>query len=882
MISQWKLALERTVLRKPLIILALILVGLFGIAVDAQNRRAALQVLRSDVRDQAGIIRAKLEGNINSDIHLVRGLASTISTEPDMDQARFARLAGLLLNTTTQLRNVAGAPDMVISLMHPIKGNEKAIGLDYRTNPSQREVVFDVLRTRKPAIAGPVNLVQGGQGFIGRFPVYHGEEPWGIVSAVIDVEKLYRASGLLDDGLGIDVALIGSDAAGESGKQFFGRSKVDMSEPIKMDVKLPNGSWRLLAVPKDGWDAIPATVWYQRGFLILSGVLLLIPILFASRLSDQRKNIIGDLGEREAKLRRLTRRHELALDASQFGVWDLNLDSRRLVWDDKMRELYGLEPGKTEVTVDDWRNSLHRDDLVRAEQEFEEAISSKGKYRSNFRIVLSNGKVRHIRTIGAVYQDSNGGWSLVGVNWDVTEDINLQNELRRAKVQMESRNAELEQTRSHIEHMAMHDSLTGLPNRRYLENELSQFNASPDLPKGRVALIIVDLDRFKQINDAFGHDAGDKLLVHVSKVLTSVIKAGDFVARIGGDEFVIFCRSFDGRDDLGWLAEQITDSMAKPVTYKGNECRFGVSIGIAESYGVSHSSVRDLLKNADLALYEAKNTGRNKFEFFTEKLELNSIRQKVLADDILGGIERGEFVPYYQPQYDSRRGKLVGVEALARWNHPRHGVLSPDKFLDVAEEIKVTASIDREILRYSVKDLANWTASGLEVPKVSVNVSAHRLLDRELLDCLRSLPICPGTLAFELVESIFLDDGDEAIVKNIERIKDLGIEIEIDDFGTGHTSIISLLKLNPSRLKIDKQFILPITDSEFARNLAQSIIDIGKSLDIGVIAEGVETEEHARILRELGCDTVQGYGFGRPMAASEIMSHFGQSKKMTA
>lgn len=868
----------------PLLVIAFVLIAVVGTLVDKQNREASEQELRISVGERIGLIRAKLEGNINGNIQLVRGLISTLKTEPDMQQSRFAELSTHLFTGSSQLRNIAGAPDLIVSLMYPMAGNERAIGLNYRENAAQKAVALAVRDGGQMVIAGPVDLVQGGQGIIGRFPVFTGEDGdrtfWGIVSAVIDAQRLYEESGLLDPDLPIDIAVVGQDGTGGSGEQFFGPAAVLESSPVTAEVVLPNGSWLLAAVPKNGWHQPSAAVWWQRLLIITAGILVLLPIVIAGRLSEQRKKSMRDLQIREEHLQRLSRRLELALDASKVGVWELNLETDELVWDDRMCELYDLPPDIGTPDVEIWSKTLHPEDAQRAQAEFENALQSRGQYRSNFRVILRNGDIRHIRAKAAVH-DVGDAPRIIGLNWDVTADVKLQDALKHAKSQMEHRNEELEDTKAKIEHMALHDSLTGLPNRRFLDSELSK-SAEEDHPESTArALLIVDLDRFKQINDTFGHAAGDALLIHVSKVLRTLTRPTDFVARIGGDEFVIVCRQATDEKHLTALAESIVDHMRAPMRYNGNECRFGVSVGISTTeHGANEAS--HLLVNADLALYQAKSTGRNRFAFFTPELQANTLRAKKLADDIMRGIEEGEFKPFYQLQFDAGDHSITGVEALARWHHPEHGILTPDRFLEASEEFNMTAAIDREVLKQTLRDMTSWSRHGLDIPRASVNVSAQRLLDPELPERLAGLNIKPGTLSFELVESIFLDDCDDIVLHNIECIKAMGIDIEIDDFGTGRTSIVSLMKLNPRRLKIDRQLIIPMTESRASRKLAKSVIEIGKSLNIEVVAEGVETMRHAQLLKRLGCDILQGFAFAKPMSAADLLHYAKKPVELSA
>ena len=266
-----------------------------------------------------------------------------------------------------------------------------------------------------------------------------------------------------------------------------------------------------------------------------------------------------------------------------------------------------------------------------------------------------------------------------------------------------------------------------------------------------IALLHIDLDRFKEINDTLGHAAGDAMLVHAAKVLKANIRTTDFVARTGGDEFVVVCTSDGTQERMASLAERIIRRMQKPVSYQGTECRFGVSVGITSQTGKIVDPKR-LLVNADIALYRAKSRGRNRYEFFTETLQEEIVNTKRLADEILKGLEANEFLAYYQPQFDARTLRIVGVEALVRWQHPQHGLMMPETFLRVAEELNVVPALDRLVLNQALRQYADWNAAGLLIPRVSINVSAKRLEDEELIPSIREMGIQPGTVSFELVE----------------------------------------------------------------------------------------------------------------------------------
>ncbi len=871
-------------------VLALVVIVLAGFFADFQNKRFYEQNLRAGVLGEVALIRAKLEGNINGNLQLVRGLVATISTEPAMKQERFAQLVGNLLMEKSQLRSIAGAPDLVVTMTYPLRGNERAIGLDYRKNDAQREAALRARDTGQLILAGPVDLVQGGRGFVGRFPVFidygsGGKTFWGIVSAVVDLQRLYHDSGLLDPDLDIDIAVTGQDAKGEKGDRFFGSEAIALNDPVTADVMLPSGSWQIAAVPKGGWDITPPNSWMVRLLILVAGSLIMVPTIMTGRLIDERLGNIQELSRREMQLERLSRRLGLALNSSQIGVWELNTENDDLLWDDRMNELYGCPPDGANRTYSDWERAIHPEDLKRVLDDFPKAAASGDTYQTEYRLMLPDGEVRHVRESAKVYQDQGEPKRIVGVNWDVTADVALREKLERANMLTEARNVELEAAKARIEFNALHDSLTGLPNRRYLDDVLAAHIERFERTGERAGLLHIDLDRFKQINDTLGHAAGDAMLMHAARILKSNLRAGDFVARVGGDEFVVLSIADETdeniwNDKLARLADRIIEEMHLPVVYEGHECRFGVSIGIASDMDAIADPGR-LLVDADIALYRAKSRGRNRYQFFNEVLQSEIVTTKRIADDILSGLEREEFVAYYQPQFDANTHEIIGVEALARWNHPTEGLLAPVAFMKIAEELNVVGTIDRMVLEQTLKNFSEWTAAGMHIPKASVNVSARRLHDEELIRSLRKLKIKPGTISFELVESIFLDENDELVTWNVEQIKSLGIDIEIDDFGTGHASIVSLLKLKPRRLKIDRQLITPVVRSAGQRQLVGSIIEIGRSLGIEVLAEGVETMEHARVLKSLGCNALQGYAFARAMQASDLKA-FVQSRKLRA
>ncbi|KQO80861.1 diguanylate cyclase [Rhizobium sp. Leaf262] len=592
-------------------------------------------------------------------------------------------------------------------------------------------------------------------------------------------------------------------------------------------------------------------------------------------LSGKPVRIVGtdtDVSERKAtehEMERISRHLKLALEASQVGVFEVDFEAGMTIWDDRMYEIFNIDKNTPIKIGGLWESRIHPDDLERVSGNVSKKIEQLQLFSEDYRAVMPDGSVRYVRARSLPFIDIDGKRKMIGVNWDVTADVTLRNELERAKTLAEARNIELEEARISIEHNALHDYLTDLPNRRYLDEVLERRKLSSDKNSQGIAILHIDLDRFKQINDTLGHRTGDVMLKHVATLLCKARKKKDFVARIGGDEFV-FVSPFNGNTrKIAALADRLIKELRQPVLHEGHECRFGASIGIACGIGAAVDD-KQVLLNADIALYNAKKRGRNRYEFFSADTQDWLINTKRVSDEILTALERDEFIPYYQFQFDARTLDISGVETLARWNHSAEGILTPDKFLAIAEDLDAVSTIDGMILKKAMADFKAWKAQGIAIPKLSVNVSARRLHDPALTETLDGLDIEPGTLSFELLESIFLDDSNDIAVDNMRRLRALGIDIEIDDFGTGHASIISLLKVSPHTLKIDRELVRLIPKSNEQRKLLSSIIDIGHSLGIKVVAEGVETAEHIHVLQDMGCDSLQGYALCRPLAADQV------------
>lgn len=568
----------------------------------------------------------------------------------------------------------------------------------------------------------------------------------------------------------------------------------------------------------------------------------------------------------EQAYQNILRRLGLALEASQIGVWEHDVDTDEVRWDLQMHRLY--ETGETSgaVRADVWIGSIHPDDRAEALADFERAMVAHQPYSSEYRIITPAGDVRYLRSRAHCFQE-DGKTTFIGAEWDVTADVKLAQELARQKSIAETRALALQASAERIEYTAEHDYLTGLPNRRLFDRRLAELAADPSTTN--LAVLHVGLDRFKQINDAAGHAAGDDLLKSAASRIIAALPKTAVVARMGSDEFSALIVNFRSQEDVRVLATRLVQQLKQEIWHGDELLRSGASIGIATT---GSRNVGSLLAEADIALHRAKKLGRGRVELFSAQLKVQLSEERRLARQFARGLEKGEFVPFYQAQVDARTRRIVGVEALARWVHPKRGVLLPGDFLDVAANLGLLDDLDAAMLDAAVKDRCSWARMGVGAPRIAVNVSAARLSAPGLIEDLHRLTIDPDSVSFELLETIFLDEGEEGILSNVASLKAMGIDIEIDDFGSGHASIIGLIKVKPRRLKIDRRLVAPIVTSREGKRLLRSIVDIAKALKIEVIAEGVETVDHARLLTRLGCDILQGYAIALPVSGEDMLA----------
>jgi diguanylate cyclase (GGDEF)-like protein len=422
-----------------------------------------------------------------------------------------------------------------------------------------------------------------------------------------------------------------------------------------------------------------------------------------------------------------------------------------------------------------------------------------------------------------------------------------------------------------LSHLAQHDFLTDLPNRVLLNDRINQAIAFAERYSKQLAVMFVDLDHFKKINDSHGHALGDKLLQEVAVRLVASVRRSDTVSRQGGDEFIVLLSQVGYAEDAVFIARKILGCLAAPYSIDQKHLFINASIGVS-TYPGDGKDAETLIHKADTAMYDAKKLGRNNYQFFRADMQARVLEWQSLEGSLRNALGRNEFALHYQPKVDLKTAEISGVEALLRWNHPERGLVSPAQFVPIAEESGLIVSIGEWVLREACHQVRAWKEAGLPAVRMAVNVSAVQFMGDDFLSVVRDVLVETGVqphhLELELTETVLMRDADSAI-ETLNALKSIGVQLAVDDFGTGYSSFSYLRRFPLDALKVDRSFINEISPDSDNATILSALINIGKSLNYRVIAEGVETPEQLHFLQKQGCTEGQGYYFCRPVSAEK-------------
>lgn len=582
--------------------------------------------------------------------------------------------------------------------------------------------------------------------------------------------------------------------------------------------------------------------WLRWGLLAATG---LAAMLVAASLV-----LRWQVRQRTAALARTSQHLDEVLRASPAVLYRLSEHDGQMMPDwisPNIQRLFGYSPDQV-LKPAWWRSHLHPDDAQRAIARMEN-LPREGSTIHEYRFLDAQGDTRYILDEMHVTPASDGQPRTVFGTWsDLTESY---------------------EQAERVEFLTYHDSLTRLPNRLRFFQELNQGMQQARSSDSVLAVLWIDLDHFKNINDTVGHNVGDAFLQLVATALREILEPDDLLARVGGDEFAVMLSRDAGVHLAIDMTERMLSVFATPMTALGQTLALTASIGISK-YPSDGDDADTLLRHAEVAMYEAKNRGRNTWHLFDDRLTTRVVERMAMENALRGAIERGELVLHYQPQVDLDTGRPVGIESLVRWNHPELGLLPPSQFIGLAEECGMINAIGAWVLAETCRQLVTWRRAGLDVPSISVNLSVRQLEHARLVDqvsrVLDDSSLDAGSLELELTESMIMRDPEQS-THALASLKELGVKLSIDDFGTGHSSLVYLKRLPLDRLKIDRAFVRDIGRNPDDEAICRTVIELARQLGLSTIAEGVEREEQVRFLRGEGCKVVQGFLYSRPLDA---------------
>jgi diguanylate cyclase (GGDEF)-like protein/PAS domain S-box-containing protein len=615
------------------------------------------------------------------------------------------------------------------------------------------------------------------------------------------------------------------------------------------------------SVFEPGQPALPMAALHA-GFVLVESWACLV----AWRLFEDRRELVERLVlERTAELgRQRDALSHLAAAVRSTGeaVITTTIDGVIRTWNPGAERLYGYSPA--EVVGRHVDTVFPSDGAGRAEAVFAALAEAPSVHFERLHLRRDGTAFESLVTVSPIVDDSGATTGFAAISRDISEQ-------KRTEVEAVATARQLQEQAAELTRLALHDPLTGLANRALMDDRLT--HALAGRGDRRTAVLLLDLDDFKSINDVFGHGVGDAVLVEVARRLQRCVRPGDTVARLGGDEFVVLLEDLDGPERCTTVAARLLEALVEPIHVGGERFVTGGSVGIALRDGADARGPSELLQHADIAMYVAKTAGKNRYQVFEPGMHDEVVARSEVVRDLREGIADGQLRLVYQPQVELATGRVTGVEALVRWQRRKGRLTMPETFISAAESSGLINAIDDWVLREACTQVVAWDEAGLPPLRLAVNVSARRLttggLPGMIAELTRETGLAPDRLEIEITETSAVRRGSEA-AKAIRKLRALGVHVAVDDFGMGHSSLSRLQAFSLDRLKIDKSFIASLVADAAEGSIAGAMIAMGRSLGLDVVAEGVETEEQLAALRSLGCRTAQGYLFARPAPAADI------------
>ncbi|TQV89695.1 EAL domain-containing protein [Aliikangiella coralliicola] len=814
---------------------------------EANLEKDDAQAVKLNLLQQLSSVSAKLEGNLQTNLSMLSGFAAYISATPDLTYDEYANYASEIFKKEPMLINFAAAKDLVVNYVYPLKNNEKAIGLDYRKNDAQREMVMQVANSGQLLVAGPVNLVQGGVAFIGRAPIYTGDGSdrrlWGIISAPLDAESLYQHSDVRTLAKETKLAIKSYDSLGREGPVFFGEKRVfEDPERVQFIISVGGGTWHLAASPIGHNENFSTNILFVR---LASLIIVLIICSFTSfRFKQERE---------KQKLETLIRNNQKLLEkvgsVARIGGWKVDEQLNFAQWSQQSSLLLKKPAQYKPENINEIAELFEKDGLLVWKSNIDLAIKTGSPFDIELELNSKDDQKSWLRIIASSSRENEQTF-VTGTLQDVTDKV------LSAKL---------------IEHQATYDSLTDLPNRILFNDRLNKAIDSARRNKNKIAVLFIDLDRFKPVNDNHGHQIGDRLLIESAKRIQSCVRESDTVSRLSGDEFGVIIANVPHYNTALKITEIILENMQQAYHFDEIVLHCSASIGIA-LYPDDGENAQSLLRKADQAMYTVKGSGRNGWQFYTREMQQNSEYRHALLNHLIIAVKNRKLATYYQPILDLKTNRVTKCEALARWQKADGQFIPPVEFISLAEESGLINKIDLLMLENAVQALIKINQKGRNVG-LSINVSPRLFHTRDKaletwMECIKTLSQ-KINITVEITERLLTDDSEKAL-SVLEKLKTYNVKIAIDDFGTGYSSLSYLVKFPVDIIKIDREFVEKIEKESSAETLIETILVMAKRLKIKVVAEGIETQQQLNFLVNNHCDFGQGYYLGKPMSENNF------------
>ena len=797
---------------------------------------------------------------IEAQNHLERALSVVYAMAALVQQAQgevsnFERVATKMLPDYPGASVLIYAPGGTIRHAVPIAGNEKAIGLNLLQDPVMRSETQLARNTGQLTLAGPLELRQGGMGLVARLPIFLDQADgttsfWGFVNVVLKLPQALDAAKLPElSSRGFSYKLW--RVVPESGQvQVIMESGAQpLLDPVRKSFSVPNGGWTLSVSPTAGWND-PSGLALKAGVALLWSMLLAYLVKLQMRQLAHRQDLEHQVRARTLDIRESERQLAATLNAIPDLLFEMGLDGCYYACHAPQSQLL-VAPiekllGKTVAQV------MPPEAAQVVLEALAEAQKSEFSHGSQLMLPTPDGARWFELSVARKPVEAGQAPRFIVISHDVTA--------RR-------------QAEAHVAKLAYFDSLTSLPNRVLLADRLQQAMAQAQRRQLQLAVAYLDLDGFKAINDRHGHQTGDQVLITLALRMKEALREGDTLARLGGDEFVAVLIDLDDTQASVPLLNRLLAAAALPVQV-GELClQVSASLGVTFYPQAQGIEADQLLRQADQAMYQAKLAGKNRYQIFDAAQDSSLRSHHESREHIRLALTQGEFVLHYQPKVNMRTGKIIGAEALIRWQHPEKGLLAPATFLPVIEDHPLAVAVGEWVMNAALTQVESWHAIGLDLP-VSVNIGARQLQQGDFVARLQGIlaahpQVRPSCIELEVLETSALQDMAQ-VSRVIEDCAQLGVMFALDDFGTGYSSLTYLKRLKVSSLKIDQSFVRDMLDDPDDLAILQGVIGLALAFKREVIAEGVETAAHGAALLRLGCELAQGYGIARPMPADQL------------